>query len=134
MAQKKYKYLAVGDILMYTDKGPEGTKLGKIEEVVIAECEDDACDLLVHKFLKEYGRSDNTDIDNVRCKCIGPADLFMYVKADAYLPCINETLTVGELIEYLGEFDKNSKIYLADYSGTVPIYGGIEWGGIDYND
>lgn len=130
----KYKYLTTGDILMYTNRGPEGTVIGKIEEVVIAECDDDACDLLVQKFMKEYGRMDNTDIDNVHCKCIGPADLVLFVKADAYLPCINETLTVGELIEYLGDFNKDSKLYLADYTGTVPIYGGIDWGDIDYID
>ena len=130
----KYKYLTAGDILMYTNKGPEGTVISKIEEVVIAECEDDACDLLVQKFMKEYGRSDNMDIDNVHCKCIGPADLVMFVKTDAYLPFINETLTVGELIEYLGDFNKDSKLYLANYSGKVPIYGGIDWGDIDYMD
>ena len=44
-----------------------------------------------------------------------------------YTPKIGDTITVGELVEYLEHtFDPASRIYLADYSGIVPVYGDID--------
>lgn len=51
--------------------------------------------------------------------------VFIEGRANGYAPeqC-NGTITVGELIEYLSEFDKNAKIYLRNDGGYT--YGSID--------
>lgn len=126
---KLYKYLVAGDIIQWVgfeDDHPKIVTKGKLEEVVVAKNEHEACDKLAEKFVKEYGKVEYADIDDIRCHRIGPADVFLSATIDMYTPKIGDTITVGELIEYLEHtFDPASRIYLANYSGIVPVYGDI---------
>lgn len=42
---------------------------------------------------------------------------------------VRSTLTIGELIEYLAQFDSDAKVYTSHDNGYT--YGGIKWSDID---
>ena len=96
------------------------------EDTVIAEDEWQAMDDFTSGIKDDLeNESTNVDIDDVRCKLLGPADIVISVKLTDYIR-IGKTMTVGELVKYLDEnFDADANIYLADYNGMVVRYGGI---------
>ena len=61
--------------------------------------------------------------------------LFINAQRNGYSPCqILHTMTVGELIAALGEFDEDTPVFLKHDGGYT--YGGISWNDIeeDYSD
>ena len=74
------------------------------------------------------------DIDDVNAVDIGAADVILSVRLEDYTKMGN-TMTVGELCQYLDEnFDKDSKIYLGDYSGMVARFGYLDEDRFEYQE
>lgn len=132
---KKYRYMVVASITEWV--GNDIVEKWKAEEIVVAENEWNAMNMFTDGIYEKYGTYEkDIDIDDIKAKCLGPADVFLSATIDAYVTGILDTVTVGELIEILKDnFDADSKIYLANYySDRVPVYGGITEECFKYED
>ena len=55
--------------------------------------------------------------------------VFIEADREGYAPSqINSTMTVGELIDYLQQFNEDAQVFLSHDNGYT--YGGITWGKI----
>ena len=130
---KKYRYLVKADITEWV--GNDIIEKWKAEEVMVAENEFEAMDLFTDGIYENYGTDEKEiDIDDIKAKCLGPADVFLRAEVDTYVTGILDTITVGELIEALKEYDANSKIYLVDYFHPQPVYGAIATDSLEYKN
>lgn len=130
---KKYRYLVKADITEWV--GNDIIEKWKAEEVVVAENEWNAMDMFTDGIYEQYGTDEKEiDVDDIKAKKLGPADVFLRAEVDAYVTGILDTITVGDLIELLKEFDEESKIYLVDYFRPQPVYGAIATDSLEYKE
>lgn len=127
---KYRKYKVTGKVTEY--KNGEFRETWDAEDFVVAQHDWFAKDMFIDGCVNRYcDKMDiSIDVDNIECEDIGPADVFISMRRDAYSKERLDTMAVGDLIAHLEQFDKDSKIYMADFTGMVNMYGGITEYGI----
>ena len=133
MVTKMFKYKVMANVEQWV--GNDMIEEWDAEDIVIAEDEIDARDILNEGIKEYYGDIDcELVVHNVTCEELGPADVFIHTVKERYHHDM-DTITVGELIDYLMDnFDDNSEVYLARYSWSGYNYSGIEKLKIGYID
>lgn len=90
-----------------------------VENIILANDEWDARNKFFDAIEYVYGK---VEIYNIHCEDIGPSDTYLFGVFDSYKPN-KSTITVGELIKILEDFDPDSKLYLVNNQGLFTTYG-----------
>ena len=91
----------------------------KFEVEVFAETQWEAIDEAVYTMNREVGRE---NIDDVYAVDLGPEFVYISSNRDAYEPQ-KKTLTVGQLIKILEDYDEDSPVNVVDFNGFTKVYG-----------
>ena len=91
----------------------------KFEIDLFAETQWEAIDEAVDIMDREVGAE---NIDDVYAKDLGPEFVYISSNRDAYEPQ-RKTLTVGELIKILEDYDEDSPVNVVDFNGFTKVYG-----------
>lgn len=108
-----HKYRVVGTVLD-SNWGDD-----KFEIDLFAETPWEAIDEATDIMNKEVGKG---NIDDVYAKDLGPEFVYISSNRDAYEPQ-RKTLTVGELIKILEDYDEDSPVNIVDFNGFTKVYG-----------
>ena len=108
-----HKYRVVGTVLD-PNWGDD-----KFEIDLFAETQWEAIDEATDIMKREVGKK---DIDDVYAKDLGPEFVYISSDRDAYEPQ-RKTLTVGELIKILEDYDEDSPVNVVDFNGFTKVYG-----------
>lgn len=91
----------------------------KFELELFAETPWEAMDKAADIMNKEVGKG---NIDDLNAKDLGPEFVYISSDRDAYEPQ-RKTLTVGELIKILEDYDEDSPVNIVDFNGFTKVYG-----------
>ena len=94
----------------------------KFEVELFAETSWEAMDKAADIMNKEVGKG---NIDDLNAKDLGPEFVYISSGRDAYEPQRKHTLTVGQLIKILEDYDEDSPVNIVDYNGFTDEYGYI---------
>ena len=108
-----HKYRVVGTVLD-PNWGDD-----KFEVYVFAETPWAAMDKATDIMTKQVGKG---NIDDLNAKDLGPEFVFFEVRNDSIEPQSKHTMTVGELIRFLEDYDSDSPINLVSSSGPGGIF------------
>lgn len=108
-----HKYRVVGTVLD-PNWGDD-----KFEVYVFADTPWEAMDKAADIMNKEVGKG---NIDDLNAKDLGPEFVFFEVGNDSIKPQSKHTMTVGELIRFLEDYDSDSPINLVSSSGPGGIF------------
>lgn len=108
-----HKYRVVGTVLD-PNWGDD-----KFEVEVFAETQWEAIDEATNIMSREVGKE---NIDDVYAVDLGPEFVYISSDRDAYAPQ-RKTLTVGELIKILEDYDADSPVNVVDFNGFTKVYG-----------
>lgn len=108
-----HKYRVVGTVLD-SNWGDD-----KFEVYVFANTPWEAMDKAADIMNKEVGKG---NIDDLNAKDLGPEFVFFEVGNDSIEPQSRHTMTVGELIRFLEDYDSDSPINLVSSSGPGGIF------------
>lgn len=100
-------------------------------EVVLANDEDEACDLF--KDMQEWKHDKFIELDDYMWHDLGPANVYINsnpydgdtIHRSDYGTNDLTTMTVGDLIEVLSKFDKDAKVYLKNEKEIWNVFSGI---------
>ncbi len=108
-----HKYRVVGTVLD-PNWGDD-----KFEVYLFAETPWEAMDKAADIMNKEVGKG---NIDDLNTKDLGPEFVYISSDRDAYEPQ-KKTLTVGQLIKILEDYDEDSPVNIVDFNGFTKVYG-----------
>ena len=91
----------------------------KFEVELFAETQWEAIDKAVHIMDREVGKE---NIDDVYAEDLGAEFVYIASERDAYEPQ-KKTLTVGQLIALLEDYDPDSPVNVVDFNGFTKVYG-----------
>jgi len=94
----------------------------KFEVEIFAETPWEAMDKAADIMNKEVGKG---NIDDLNAKDLGPEFVYITSGRDDYEPQSRHTMTVGELIKFLEDYDEDSPVNIVDYNGFTDEYGYI---------
>ena len=91
----------------------------KFEVELFAETPWEAMDNAADIMNKEVGKG---NIDDLNAKDLGPEFVYIASERYAYEPQ-RKTMTVGELIKLLEDYDEDSPVNVVDFNGFTKVYG-----------